>query len=151
MHQIKRTQIIPVSPEQCWNFFMDPDSLAKITPERMKIQINSLKPEKIYEGLLIAYRVRPLLGIPLNWVTEITTVKEQVLFVDIQSKGPLRFWHHEHHFREVKGGVEMTDILSYALPFAFLGKIVNQLLVKRQMEKLFDHRQAAVEKIFGKA
>ena len=94
---------------------------------------------------MIEYTVKPLLGIPLNWITEIKTVKELDFFVDEQRKGPYRIWHHEHHFKEVEGGVEMTDIVSYELPFGFLGRLMHPLIVKKKLEEIFEFRFKAVE------
>jgi len=76
---------------------------------------------KIYPGMIITYKVTPLLGIKLNWMTEITQVKQGEYFVDEQRTGPYALWHHEHHFTEIKGGVHMTDIVHYALPLDLLG------------------------------
>lgn len=107
-------------------------------------------PDEMYEGLMISYTVRPLLGIPMNWVTEITHVKEGVFFVDEQRKGPYRIWHHEHHFKEVVGGVEMTDIVSYEVPFGILGRLVHPLIVRKKLEEIFEYRFKVVDEIFGK-
>jgi ligand-binding SRPBCC domain-containing protein len=102
-------------------------------------------PERMYEGLMIEYTVKPLFGIPMNWVTEIKTVKDLEFFVDEQRIGPYKIWHHEHHFKEVEGGVEMTDIVSYALPFGILGRMMHPIIVKKKLEEIFDFRFKAVE------
>ena len=99
----------------------------------------------MYEGLMIEYTVKPLLGIPMNWVTEIKTVKDLEFFVDEQRIGPYKIWHHEHHFKEVEGGVEMTDIVSYELPLGILGRMMHPIIVKKKLEEIFDFRFKAVE------
>ena len=81
----------------------------------------------------------------MNWITEIKTVKELEFFVDEQRKGPYKIWHHEHHFKEVDGGVEMTDIVSYELPLGILGRIMHPFLVQKKLEEIFDFRFKAVE------
>jgi ligand-binding SRPBCC domain-containing protein len=105
-------------------------------------------PDKMYEGLMIEYTVRPMLGIPMNWITEIKTVKNHSFFVDEQRKGPYRIWHHEHHFKEVEGGVEMTDIVSYELPLGFLGRLMHPILVKNKLKEIFDYRRQKVDELF---
>lgn len=105
-------------------------------------------PDKMYEGLMIEYTVRPILGIPMNWITEIKTVKNHSFFVDEQRKGPYRIWHHEHHFKEVEGGVEMTDIVSYELPLGFLGRLMHPILVKNKLKEIFDYRRQKVDELF---
>lgn len=115
----------------------------------MKFNVLTSVPAKMYEGLMIAYKVSPVLGIPLNWVTEIKYVHDHQFFVDEQRTGPYRMWHHEHHFKVVDGGVEMTDIVSYELPLGFLGKIAHVLFVRKQLEGIFDYRFKKVEELFG--
>ena len=104
---------------------------------------------KVYPGMIITYKVSPLLGIKLNWMTEITQVKEPDYFVDEQRSGPYKIWHHEHHFKEIKGGVLMTDILHYAVPFWFVGQVANQLFVHKEIRKIFDYRGKVINEMFG--
>ena len=132
----------------CWDFFSDPKNLSKITPQSMGFIVRTELPDKMYEGLMIEYTVRPMLGIPMNWITEIKTVKNHSFFVDEQRKGPYRIWHHEHHFKEVEGGVEMTDIVSYELPLGFLGRLMHPILVKNKLKEIFDYRRQKVDELF---
>ena len=104
MYQLKRTQFIKTDLKTAWDFFSSPGNLKKITPDYMGFDVKTELPDKMYEGLMIEYTVKPLLGIPMNWITEIKTVKELEFFVDEQRKGPYKIWHHEHHFKEVDGG-----------------------------------------------
>ncbi|MDO7614786.1 MAG: SRPBCC family protein [Crocinitomicaceae bacterium] len=145
MYQLKRTQFIKTDLKTAWDFFSSPGNLKKITPEYMGFDVKTDLPDKMYEGLMIEYTVKPLLGIPMNWITEIKTVKELEFFVDEQRKGPYKIWHHEHHFKEVDGGVEMTDIVSYELPLGILGRIMHPFLVQKKLEEIFDFRFKAVE------
>lgn len=110
--------------------------------------VKSEVPQKMYEGLMIAYTVKPLAGIPMNWVTEIKTVKDLEFFVDEQRVGPYKIWHHEHHFKAVDGGVEMTDIVTYVLPLGILGRLVHPFLVRPKLEQIFVYRFQKVDKIF---
>ncbi len=99
--------------------------------------------------MIITYKVSPLFGIKMNWMTEITHVKEGEYFVDEQRMGPFAFWHHQHHFKAIDGGVLMSDILHYALPFGILGRMVNALVVGKQVKTIFEFREKAVREIFG--
>jgi ligand-binding SRPBCC domain-containing protein len=148
MYQLKRQQLVKTDMATCWDFFSSPGNLQKITPKYMGFDVLTEVPEKMYEGLMIEYRVRPLLGIPMNWITEITHVKEHHFFVDEQRKGPYRIWHHEHHFETMDNGVLMSDIVSYELPFGILGKIAHPILVQRKLNEIFDFRFEIVEEIF---
>lgn len=149
MYQLRREQLVKTDLTTCWDFFSSPKNLQKITPEYMGFDIKTPLPEKMYEGLMIAYTVRPLLNIPLEWITEIKYVHDKKFFVDEQRKGPYKMWHHEHHFQEVDEGVLMTDIVSYLLPLGFLGKIAHPIVVKSKLEEIFDYRVKKVEELFG--
>ncbi len=105
----------------------------------------------MYAGQVIEYKVSPFLGIPLYWMTEITHVEDKKYFVDEQRYGPFSMWHHQHHFKTIEGGVEMTDIVHYKLPLWFLGDIANRLFVKTQLQQIFDYRFKKVVELFGDA
>ncbi|MBS0025698.1 SRPBCC family protein [Chitinophaga sp. 22321] len=150
IYLLQRTQIIPGTPEEVWNYFSTPDNLLHITPAFMRFTVTSPPyTGQVYPGQVITYTVAPLLGIPLEWMTEITHVEYLSYFVDEQRVGPYSIWHHEHHFRLVAGGVKMTDIVHYRLPFGWLGRLAHSLFVKQQLDNLFSYRHQAIEKIFG--
>ena len=102
----------------------------------------------MYPGLFISYKVSPILGIKLNWTTEITHVNEPHYFVDEQRVGPYTIWHHEHHFLQKEDGIEMTDIVSYKLPFGFLGRLVQPFLVAPKLNEIFAFRFKKVDELF---
>lgn len=99
--------------------------------------------------MIISYRVKPLLGIPMTWVTEITQVVEKRYFVDEQRIGPYSFWHHQHIVEDTDKGVLMTDIVSYKPPMAFLGSMANKLFIRHQLERIFAYRENVLKKKFG--
>lgn len=140
--QIKYSQILPISLQSAWKFFSNPRNLDKITPPWLNFRITSDVSSKMYAGQIITYKVRPILNIPATWVTEITHVNEPFYFVDEQRFGPYKMWHHEHIFTEIpKVGVEMQDIVTYAIPFGFLGTIANKLFVEKKIKEIFEYRK----------
>jgi len=149
IYTLSKKQFLPITLDQTWDFFSSPVNLKKITPEYMGFKITSdLGDGKMYSGQIISYVVTPVLGIPMSWTTEITHVIDRKYFVDEQRFGPYSFWHHQHWFKEVDGGVEMTDIVNYGLPLGFLGRIANTLFVKSKLQEIFDYREKVVEKYF---
>ena len=102
----------------------------------------------MYAGMIITYKVYPVLGIPFNWVTEITQVKEKNFFIDEQRFGPYKFWHHQHHFNETDEGIEMEDIVTYALPFNPLSRPINTLTIGRKEKEIFKYREEVLSKLF---
>lgn len=151
VYTLKTVQNIPVTLTEAWDYFSRPDNLKDITPGALGFVIKSKhEGERMYAGQIIEYTVKPLFGIPLYWMTEITHVQEGKYFVDEQRFGPYSLWHHQHHFNEVTGGVVMTDIVHYKVPYRFLGDIANSLIVKQQLKKIFDFRFKTIEDKFGK-
>jgi len=149
-YQIKKTQIIPAEITEVWNFISSPENLKHITPPYLGFEIisNNLQ-EKMYPGMIISYKVSPLLGIKMKWVTEITHVKENEYFIDEQRIGPYAMWHHQHKITSIKEAVLMTDIVSYKPPFGFLGALSNDLFLRKQLDGIFNFRKSAIEKRFG--
>ena len=150
VYSLKKVQVLPTTIEKAWDFFSSPENLKTITPPNLGFKILSEKfGTTMYAGQLIEYTVKPIWGIPCYWMTEITQVEHMKYFIDEQRYGPYSFWHHQHHFKLVDGGVEMTDIIHYKIPFWFLGDIANTLFVKNQLRKIFDYREEVNNKVFG--
>jgi len=151
VYSLNTVQKRPISLDAAWVSFSSPANLKEITPSNLGFNIISKHHgEKMYPGQIIEYKVSPVLGIPLYWMTEITHVEDKKYFVDEQRFGPYSMWHHQHHFKAVEGGVEMTDIVHYKIPFWILGDIAHGLFVQNEVKKIFDHRFIAVEQRFGK-
>lgn len=150
-YQKYQEQKIPASIEEVWDFMSSPANLKEITPDYMGFDITSKDlPEKMYPGMIISYKVSPLLGIKTTWVTEITQVRDLEFFVDEQRVGPYTIWHHQHLLEPIENGVLMKDIISYVPPLGFLGAIANGIIIKKKLKEIFDYRIKAVEKKFGK-
>jgi ligand-binding SRPBCC domain-containing protein len=151
VHRLDSTQLLPITVDQAWGFFADPRNLGAITPPWLDFTLTSPDlPERMYEGLIISYTVRPLLNLRIRWVAEITHLREGEYFVDEQRAGPYAFWHHEHHFRPVAGGTEMRDIVHYAAPLGLLGDVAVRLQVRGKLRQIFAYRREALERRFGR-
>jgi len=144
----ERIQTLPATLDQAWDFFSDPGNLALITPAAMDFRITSPPQGSTYAGQIITYTLRPLLGISMAWTTEITHVSRPVFFVDEQRFGPYRFWHHQHFFRAVDGGVEVRDLIHYLLSYDQLAWLANRLIVVPRLNRIFEYRRTALQRIF---
>lgn len=146
--KLERIQFMNVTAEKAWDFFSSPMNLAEITPPWLDFRVMSEVPEKMYEGMMVQYKVHPLAGLPIWWVTEITHVNEPYFFVDEQRKGPYTLWHHEHHFKEQDGGVLMTDIVHYILPLSAISQPFIGWYVARKLDAIFDYRANMLKHLF---
>jgi ligand-binding SRPBCC domain-containing protein len=150
MHTLYHTQKLPLTLSQAWDFISAPANLKTITPAYMGFEMTSLHHgDKMYAGQIITYVVKPILGIPLDWCTEITHVQEPDYFVDEQRFGPYSFWHHQHKLTAIENGVLMEDIVHYKLPLGFLGRWVNSFIVKSQLQGIFEFRRKKLIELFG--
>lgn len=151
VHSIKSIQKIPAPLEQVWDFFSTHANLQLITPAYMRFEIISQNlEEKLHTGQVIEYKVRPIFDISLNWKTVIKKVEAPVYFMDEQQKGPYSLWQHQHYFKAIDGGTEMTDIVLYKNPFGIVGELANGLIVKKKLRNIFEFRFNKLEEIFGK-
>jgi len=149
VYSIKTVQLIRTDIDTAWDFFSSPVNLKTITPSGLGFDIISKHHgDKMYPGQIIEYKVSPVLGIPLYWMTEITHVQDKAFFVDEQRFGPYSMWHHQHHFTPTPKGVEMTDIVHYKLPLWILGDIAHAVFVRRQLQQIFDYRFKKVDELF---
>lgn len=143
------SQHLPITMEEAWDFFSAAKNLAVITPPELDFKIlTDLDGSEIYKGMMIDYKVKPMLGIPVHWKTEICSVNKPFQFTDLQVKGPYKLWKHTHTFSETKNGVLMRDEVEYILPFGWLGRLVHQLVVKQKIEHIFKYRKSVLNKIF---
>ena len=151
IHTLDFTQKINAPRATAWAFFSNPANLSRITPPGMSFKtLTPDLPASIHPGLMITYSVKPMLGIPMKWLTEITHVREGDYFVDEQRIGPYSIWHHEHWFEDAAPGQTlMRDKITYVLPLGHLGNLVHPFLVKPQLDNIFAYRRLAVQEIFG--
>ena len=148
---LKTTQLLKSDTDTVWNFMSSPENLALITPKYMGFTILSDKEDikKMYPGQIIHYYVTPVMGIKMNWVTEITHVSHHQFFVDEQRSGPYKLWNHKHFLKDIPGGVQIDDTVHYSLPLGFIGDLANLLFVKKKLEDIFEYRKKRMEEIFG--
>ena len=147
--KLKYSQKLPISLNEAWDFLSSPNNLELITPKSMDFNITDWDRKKDYPGQIIQYTVKPILGIKINWVTEITHVRSKEYFVDEQRFGPYTFWHHKHFIKEIEGGVIMEDVIHYKPPFGLIGVLLNFLFINSKLNSIFKHRELEIIKTFG--
>lgn len=148
IYQLHSKQVLPVSREEAWRFFSIPENLDRITPDDLSFEIRSGSDEKTFAGQVITYRIRPILNIPMLWVTEISQCVDEHYFIDEQRFGPYRFWHHLHRFSTHDSGMLMEDVLHFALPGGWAGELVAGSFVQKKVSGIFEHRGRILQDIF---
>jgi len=150
IYVLSSTQQLPISREEAWDFFSDPNQLESITSDDMSMKPMHDLPKRMYEGMIIHYHIQPIPKFNMKWITEITHIQEGAYFIDEQRFGPFRFWHHQHRLTASKGGVELQDTVHYVMPFSVVGRFAHQLFVRKRLESIFSYRKEQLEAYFGK-
>ena len=136
--------MLPGTPDEVFPFFADARNLEAITPPLLRFRVLTPDPIVMGAGTRIEYRLR-LRGIPVRWLTAIEAWDPPHRFVDVQVRGPYARWHHTHTLRpHPSGGTVMDDHVRYAIGFGPLGELAHRLLVRRDLERIFDFRREAV-------
>jgi len=149
IHTLKAKQVLHLGKKEAWAFLSNPANLNLLTPEDMQLNISSSSEARMYPGQVITYKVTIFGWLKFNWVTEITHIVDEMLFVDEQRFGPYRFWHHKHFIEEVDGNILMTDVVSYKVSWAPLDKLLNTLIVKNKLRKIFEYREKKLNELFN--
>jgi NADH dehydrogenase len=147
---ITATTIVERPLDQVFGFFSRPANLGRITPPELAFQMTS-SDQRMRDGLLIDYRLRPLLGIPARWRTVIEDFAPPDGFRDVQLRGPYASWEHTHTFSAVPGGTQVDDRVAYRMPFGLAGDAFHDRLVRPALERIFAYRAYAVRSIFEPA
>jgi ligand-binding SRPBCC domain-containing protein len=149
IYHLYRSQHLSLTIEEAWQFFSSPYNLNDITPDFFHVTVTSKVPEKIYAGLMISYRMKAVFGIPMDWLSEVSHCDEPKRFVYEQRIGPFKFWSHEVCLTEHATGIVLEDIMSYAMPLGFIGRIINEVLIAGKLERIFDNRRDFLQRKWG--
>ena len=149
IYKLQYTHIIDSDIKTVFDFFSNPENLSLITPPKLNFKILTPVPIKMKEGQLIDYTIK-ILGFNIRWRTIITDFLPLNCFIDQQLKGPYSMWHHTHDFEELDGSVKMIDTINYVMPFGFIGRIVNAIWVKKDLDNIFKYRKKVIDEYFLK-
>ena len=147
IYELRRTQFIPAPLPEVFRFFEDPVNLEQITPPFLRFRVLGATDEQVRVGTRIRYRLRWQV-FPLRWESRISEYRQDVMFADEMLEGPYRRWYHRHYFDPVEGGVEMLDIVEYELPLGPLGRVAHALVVRQQLNRIFDFRRDVIARLF---
>lgn len=149
IYQLYRRQALNMTLQEAWDFFSSPYNLNDITPAFFNVEITSRVPEKIYGGLMISYRMKAVFGIPMAWLSEVSHCNEPERFVYQQRIGPFKFWSHEVCLAETENGIQLEDIMFYAMPLGWLGDLVHRWLIADRLERIFATRHDFLQAKWG--
>lgn len=140
---LHRETVVPATLRETFAFFSDAANLERLTPPWLRFRIRTPMPVAMGVGVEIDYRI-VLHGLPIPWRTRIDEWEPGARFVDRQLVGPYRWWRHEHRFEEVPGGTRVVDDVEFVPPL----RSVTGRWVRRDVERIFDYRQATLREMF---
>src|SRR4051812_9541621 len=147
VHVLRREQRLAGPPAEVFEFFGDARNLEAITPPLLRFRMLTPEPIEMRAGTQLRYRLR-VRGVPVSWLTEIRAWDPPHRFVDEQLEGPYALWHHTHSFEDDGAdGTLMVDEVRYALPLGGLGELAHRLVVRGDLERIFDYRAARVPEL----
>lgn len=149
VHTLERRQFIPRSVDEVFAFFSRAENLEDITPPFLNFRILSVDSQALRRGTLIRYRLTWHRLIPIRWTTEITRWNPPYSFADTQLSGPYSLWYHEHRFEPRGSGTQMYDTVKYALPFGMIGMIAHRVLIRKDVETIFEFRERRIRALFA--
>ena len=145
IHTLEREQELPGTPAEVFDLFADARNLEAITPPLLRFEVVTPGEVTMRVGTLIAYRLH-LHGVPISWLTSIQDWDPPHRFVDQQVSGPFALWHHTHELSPSgPEGTLMRDTVRYAIGYGPLGELAHRVLVRRDLETIFDFRARKVE------
>ena len=149
MYTLHRETVVDTTMDKAWAFMGNPANLNRITPPDMAFEIRSHLPEKMFEGMLVEYRVKiPAVG-TRTWLSELKHIVPGHSFVDEQKIGPYQLWYHYHAIEPVQGGVRFIDQVTYNPPFGPLGRLAQILFIRKTLERIFDYREARFQQLLS--
>jgi ligand-binding SRPBCC domain-containing protein len=160
-HTLRMVQWVPYPTGRVFAFFADPRNLPPLMPawQEARIEAIDLVPPSGRDQasasfpvagsgsrMTISFRAVPLLPFRMMWDAVIVDFEWKRTFADEQRpRGPFRYWHHRHTVTELvigkMKGSQIEDELEYELPFGLLGDIADKLVIARQIQHIFAHRQ----------
>lgn len=149
IYRLYRRQELKMSKEQAWQFFSSPHNLNQITPSFFHVDITSPVPDDIYAGLMISYRMKAVLGIPMAWLSEVSHCEKPKRFIYQQRVGPFQFWSHEVCFTPNGEHTVLEDIVFYSMRWSWFGELLHALVIDSKLKRIFNVRQDYLQAKWG--
>ena len=138
MHVFVYESVIPASVEEVFAFHEDPRALSILMPPWEKARVIT-PPNSLAVGTVVEVETR----IGPFWtrmVAEHIGYEKNRYFEDTLRKSPFASWRHHHGFSAHPEGCLLRDEIHYRLPLGPLGQLVEPLLVRPRLQKLFRYR-----------
>ena len=134
----QKSSRIKASLERVMRFHEEPLALASLTPPPIQMRVHRDDRRSLTEGEIeFTLAFGPL---PIRWIARHEAGPTPDSFADLQIKGPLAYWRHEHIFRQTATGVELTDRVTLAHRRGAIGILTRLAFDGLPLRFLFAYR-----------
>lgn len=129
----------PADPAALFDASLDIDAHVASMAASGERAIGGVTTGRIGLGESVTWRARHF-GVWFTMTSRITSLERPVRFVDEQTSGPFRVFHHEHSFVQTGEATVMTDTLTVGSPV--FGTLAERLVLVPYLRRLIRQRNA---------
>lgn len=143
---IESSVVIAAPIEAVFDFHTDTDNLGLISPPWMKSKL--IRESGSGEGKMLELQVMQYNIFPSKWIVKIEEFDRPFRITDLMISGPMKYFRHSRTFSQPCASLtQMVDHLEYEVPFGFIGKIADNISIKKMMEQMFEYRHQKTKEI----
>jgi len=133
MGKVQEVIMIKAPISEVWKYYSDVDKLHEWIAggNIMKFEALSPPPKRVGSKFRISYR---MMGRVFSWMIEIAEFLEKKRSAYKLVSGDLKRYEQSFEFNQTDEGTEVVSKVNYELPFSFLGKLLDVLVVNRQIK-----------------
>ena len=149
MTRIEKSIVIEAPVEKVFDFVTDVDNFVKTQPPETETTVLSRDkgPDRVGRKAKVRAKAG---GQVLEMEMETTELVKNKRHVVRQKSGALKKMEATDLFEPTEKGTKWTVILEYELPYSLLGKVVDKLKVRKDMEKSVDYSMKKTKELIEK-
>lgn len=132
--------------EKCFDLMRDIRIHTETTMETDERAVAGVTEGMIGPGQTVTFEGKHF-GFKQRLTVRVTEFERPTLFVDEMTEGNFRSFKHIHEFVTVRSGTLMHDRLIWTSPFGIVGRIVDELLLKRHLRDLVSKRNLRLKQL----
>ena len=130
--------------QQCFDAARDLDLHQKSLADTSETAVAGRTSGLIEMDEEVTWRARHF-GIIQHFTSKITVFDPPSHFQDSMQRGAFKSFVHDHFFTTQGDGTNMKDVLVFAAPLGFLGRLAEKLVLRRYLERLLVRRAGALK------
>jgi len=143
--EIIRIEVLVDAPlERCFDAARDLDLHMKSVAHTNERAVAGRTSGLIELGEEVTWRARHF-GVTQDFTSRITAFDRPRYFQDAMQRGAFKSFVHDHYFERDGDRTKMIEVLAFAAPLGFLGRIAEKLVLRRYLERLLGMRAATIK------